>query len=823
MLRGASSIFGQLLLILALALFGTSASATDVSLRTHLVEAPGPVLGQVKTAETVDGRWTWLSLHDVSFIEQMPARWQLLIDQERFSRIAIVTVTKDGVQHRIERGQYELAENSAVGGLLRFPIPWRGDQIRSLSIGFKDLSNQSLIHKVSAMDEGGFAAFQAKWLFVIGLFAGLLTSAFVYNLFINIGGTQSFTRWYLAWCAAALAYGLVWTSAAAFLLPWLVGPLAMRVVYVLVGSLVGLASMFMHSVLPSEAVPRMLRQLARLLAVSSILIGIVAADERLFNAMLTDRLLNVALAATVIVTLALLTCAARQGNRVSWLLLLAWAPVLLVFVARIARNFGLLPQHDLIDQATFISMGVESLLFSLAIADRFRVLRIERDEAAEAIKAISIETATLRHAAHVDFLTGLGNRASFNIRARQLLDSGTPFKLFLIDLDNMKELNDTHGHAAGDALLQHVARRLAPLVSELVHVTRIGGDEFGVLVGQDDLAELQLSSVLDDLQVSRWEYGATSAIASLSIGVASSHDASTIETLFKYADLALYEAKKRGRRQMYSFNSELKHRIDARAEMEHSARLGLAGDQFYLAYQPIIELESGQCVGAEALLRWNHPSLGLLTPSAFLELFEHNEIGPEIQQKVLTIALQELKKNRSNPVSLSVNFTAMDLRGAASAHRLLNQLSRGGIVPGSLCIEVTEGVLLGRASDGPLEAIRSLHKAGVRVALDDFGTGYASLLHLMQVPVDILKIDRSFISGLTQDTGESEQIVKAVISMGQGMGKKVIAEGIETMDQLARLSRFGCDMGQGYLFGRPSRIPPWQAMQSAPDVVRAVA
>jgi diguanylate cyclase (GGDEF)-like protein len=597
----------------------------------------------------------------------------------------------------------------------------------------------------------------------------------------------------------------------------------MRLVYALVGSVVGLASLFLLSVLPADIVPHRLRQLVQASAIASIGLGLAAADERLLDAIVMDKLLNVSMALAVTSTLGALLLAVRRGDRVALLLLLGWAPVISVFGARLARNFGILAQSDAVDQATFISIGIESLMFSLAIANRFRALKTEHDKVAGEIKAIRIETDTLRRAAHSDFLTGLGNRAAFNQRIHQLFKCGLPFKLLIVDIDNMKDINDSQGHAAGDALLKFVAERLASLASANIHIKRIGGDEFAVLVLQDDLSELHLSTVLKGLQGHIWDWGEISTKISISIGEASSLCANSSETLFIYADLALYEAKRRGRGRSQAFDAEIKERIDRQTELLHAARAGLVRGEFILFYQPIVNLQTKQCVGAEALLRWKHPNLGLLTPTAFLELLDHNEIGPALQQVVFNLALGELKQSRSVPISLAVNFTAMDLRGVASAQRVLRLLAANGINPRSLCIEVTEGVLLGRAADEPLMALNLLHEAGVRIALDDFGTGYASLSHLMQVPFDTLKIDRSFVSGLGHGAGESQQIVKAVIAMGQGLGKKIVAEGIETDEQFQYLAGLGCDMGQGYLFGRPALLPPWHTALSSIDIVQAVA
>jgi len=210
-------------------------------------------------------------------------------------------------------------------------------------------------------------------------------------------------------------------------------------------------------------------------------------------------------------------------------------------------------------------------------------------------------------------------------------------------------------------------------------------------------------------------------------------------------------------------------------------------------------------------LRWKHPTRGLLAPGMFECVFEDPEVGPSVQRRVLKLAVAWLRKHAASAGPLSVNFTSMDLRGVESARLLLAMLERAGVAPSALCVEVTEGTIFGRASDEPATALRILHEAGVRVALDDFGTGYASLVHLKEIPVDVLKIDRSFIDGLLVDGGASEEIVRAVLALGQGLKKEVIAEGVENIAQLTRLRELGCGYAQGFLLGRPSPKLPFGA------------
>jgi len=246
------------------------------------------------------------------------------------------------------------------------------------------------------------------------------------------------------------------------------------------------------------------------------------------------------------------------------------------------------------------------------------------------------------------------------------------------------------------------------------------------------------------------------------------------------------------------------------------ARQGLRRSEFVLYFQPIIDLRLEKVASVEALLRWNHPTRGLLAPGMFECLFEDSEVGPAVQRRVLKLAIAWLRKHAAVAGSLAVNFTSMDLRGAESARLVLALLERAGVAPASLCVEVTEGTVFGRASGEPATALRILHAAGVRVALDDFGTGYASLVHLKEIPVDVLKIDRSFIDGMLKDDGASEEIVRAVLALGHGLKKDVIAEGVETIAQLTRLRELGCAYAQGYLLGRPSpKLPTGDALKRA--------
>jgi diguanylate cyclase (GGDEF)-like protein len=790
------------LLALWLLAAASLANAQEAELRDSLTATP----------RAAEAEWTWLTLRDPARLREMPAGWQLLIDQVRFEDIAVVVTSADGSVERHVLSADDLEDNWAPGGVLNFEIAAPGRSIRELAIGFHRIDDLALMRKVIAAAPHHAIMLEARWLVLMGLFAGLLVSTFVYNLVVHAGQRSAFQRWYLAWVAVTLAYGLIWSNLAAFVFPGLAGPLAVRIDYVLVSLSIALGGLFLVSVLEQGKVPNALRRTIQLLALVCAACGLFAADERLVSAALGDRLLNLAMLACAATSLAAIAIAATRGSRAVWLYLLGWTPVIAVFGSRIARNFGLVPQNDLVDLATFAAIGFESLVFSLVIADRFLILKRERDDAAASAMGLAIERETLRRAAHADFLTGLGNRASFNVSLRELFASGENFKLFLIDVDFLKELNDRQGHEAGDALLRYVGQQLPELAGPGTSCARIGGDEFAILCGAAESE--RIAAALDRLQGARWSLEAWSGTLSLSIGEAGSESAAAPAELFQQAEIALGEAKKLGRGRRQGFDSRLRQQIQSRLELIREAHVALRKSEFALHYQPIIDLHHSKVVGVEALLRWRHPRHGLLTPASFACVLADGEIGPAVQQRVVSLAIAELGRQPHFTGTLAINFAGMSLGGAESAHTLLRQLASAGVSPWTLCIEVTEGALLGEAESAA--ALHVLHAAGVRIALDDFGTGYASLAHLKEIPVDTLKIDQSFVAGLLKDGGESEEIVRAVLALGRGLKKAVVAEGVETVAQLDRLRELECDFAQGYLFGRPSAaFDPSAAFQAA--------
>ncbi|MGV3479121.1 MAG: putative bifunctional diguanylate cyclase/phosphodiesterase [Sphingobium sp.] len=819
------------ILFLLLAVFWPgAASAESVELRSHFCHANAPA-DRLPNANTVRGlsfdcsggkatgyhdRWLWLRLDtsrlagpDAARVAALPVRWRLLIDQARFDRIAIVIIDSRGRAQEIVRDAGDLEKNWAPGGLQRFVVDRAGRDVRQIHIGYYRLADLGLMRKVTAASPETARKLSDRWLLLMGLFSGALLSAFAYNLVIYIGHRQTFQRWYLIWAATVLAYGLIWTNVIALLLPGFVGPVTVRLDFILVGVMIGTGNVFFLAVIEEGVLPRWLHRAGRVLALIGILLGAAASADQILPAALMDRLMNYAILASAISVFIGVCYAIRRGSRIVWFYLLGWTPVLVIFALRLARNLGFLPQNDLVDLATFGTLAFESIALSLAIADRFRLLRRERDLAEQARAAIAIESETLRRAAQTDFLTGLGNRASFQAALRTCMESSARgIQLYLIDVDNLKEINDRLGHDGGDALLVHVGEMLRGAVGTDEHVARIGGDEFALILTRADERRIaEISETLDMMQGEIWSYGGRSWALSLSIGMARyPEDALDADPLYKNADLALYEAKLRGRRRLHRYDPGLRAEIDRSAALARDAHLGLERDEFVLHYQPIVELEGGRVVSYEALLRWQHPEHGVLTPSVFGSVLVDPKIGSAVQDRVLTRVLAMLAARPDDIRAVSMNFTAAQLDGAHAARRLLSRLEEAGVAPERLCIEVTEDIVLGRSVDAMAEALRLLHEANVQIALDDFGTGYASLIHLKRMPIDILKIDRSFVLSLFDGDGSSEAIVRAIIGLGRGMRKSVIAEGIETVAQRQRLIELGCTLGQGYLFARPGPL-----------------
>jgi diguanylate cyclase (GGDEF)-like protein/PAS domain S-box-containing protein len=418
--------------------------------------------------------------------------------------------------------------------------------------------------------------------------------------------------------------------------------------------------------------------------------------------------------------------------------------------------------------------------------------------------------ARIAHLAYHDALTGLPNRAVFGDHLARQVDRAAeahePVAVLCVDLDGFKTVNDLHGHPAGDELLIEVAHRLRATVRGDELVARLGGDEFAVVQQGGSqpahaglLAERIIAALAEPFTVA-----GQSARVSASIGIAVfPADAETPLDLVRNADMALYRAKREGRALARFYEAAMDEALRQRRQLEADLRLALANGDLRLHYQPLAELDSGAIIGFEALLRWDHPSLGPISPEMFVRLAEESGLIVALGEWVLRAACGEAA-GWTPALKLSVNLSPLqfmqdDLVGAIEA-----VLAETGLDPARLELEVTEGLLIKDAT-GALSILERLKALGVQISMDDFGTGYSSLSYFRMFPFDKVKIDRSFVGDMITNP-QARAIIRSVIGLGHGLGVPVVAEGVETVEQLEALRAEGCDQVQGYLISRPNPI-----------------
>jgi len=415
------------------------------------------------------------------------------------------------------------------------------------------------------------------------------------------------------------------------------------------------------------------------------------------------------------------------------------------------------------------------------------------------------------HLAEHDSLTGLPNRLLLNDRVSQAIALAPRHKkkiaLLFLDLDGFKHINDSLGHSIGDKLLQSTGKRLVDCVRTADTVSRQGGDEFVVLLSEVDdpedvavAARRMLKAVAEPQIIDQHDLHITTSIG-LSVYPDDGLDA---ETLIKNADMAMYQAKENGRQSYQYFKPAMNARAVERQSIEESLRRALERREFALHYQPKVNLKTGEIVGAEALIRWTHPTRGSVSPAQFIPVAEDCGLILPISQWVLREACNQARAwaDAGLPaVTMAVNISAMEFRQDSFLEDTFLLLKQTGLDPRSLELELTEGILMKRA-ESAAAVLQSLRAHGVRIAVDDFGTGYSSLSYLRKFPIDALKIDQSFVRQITT-IPEDTTIVSAIISIGRSMKLRVIAEGVETQKELAFLQAHECDEAQGYYFSRP--------------------
>ncbi len=461
----------------------------------------------------------------------------------------------------------------------------------------------------------------------------------------------------------------------------------------------------------------------------------------------------------------------------------------------------------LLDNGSVLWLLVAGILLSLLLGALVYVLGTSRSRA---LALVDERTDELRHQALHDALTGLPNRALILDRIGQMLARSrrdlVPTTVLFLDLDNFKDINDTLGHRVGDDLLVAVGSRLTGALREGDSVGRLGGDEFVILTGSATSAD-GTGSVVDRIMSAMKEpfeiAGSDAPLSvSASIGIADG-DRATPEELLQDADIALYQAKAEGKRRAVRFTQSMQAAVDDHRHLAVDLQTALRSGQFFLEYQPIVDLVSGSCTGVEALLRWHHPSRGTLGPDEFIDELESGGPIAEVGAWILDEACRQGARwqDDGHALAVSVNVSARQFEQERILDDVDAALAASGLEPDRLVLELTETVVMHDVEDA-VRRLSLLKEQGVRVAIDDFGTGYSSLAYLRRLPLDVLKIDRSFVTAMG-DSAETEALVHTLAQLAKSLGLATIAEGVESEEQRRRLRAEGVDAGQGFLFSAP--------------------
>ena len=480
--------------------------------------------------------------------------------------------------------------------------------------------------------------------------------------------------------------------------------------------------------------------------------------------------------------------------------------------ARARMNIGStycvpLKKQDQVLGAMLISRGRDQRDFSDPEIDLFKAVvnllstSIERMDLAH----------ELQHQAFHDRLTSLPNRHRFELELERFIKEGyakdEKFSVLFIDLDGFKEVNDSHGHAVGDQLLSHVAERLSGIVTEKDILARMGGDEFAAILRSDPdghaTADRLLGCLNHEFHIAKEQLN-----VGASIGISRfPKNGDNADMLLQSADEAMYQAKKFGKGCVYTFNESLAVESRERIRLEHQLREAIVRKEFILMYQPQVRCSDSKVVGLEALIRWQHPTRGLMAPNDFIPIAESSEIINEIGAWVIDEAVRQLALWQSTPVRnlrVCINIAAPQFQLDNFCDQVLEALDKHSAPPDLLELEVTESVVMHDVKT-VVERLNRLRGAGIRIAIDDFGTGYSSLSYLQDLPLDVLKIDRTFVNRLS-DKSNQISLVNTILLLAAGLGLETVAEGVELPEQQAEIKRLGCDLIQGYLYSRPVHV-----------------
>nr|WP_315257293.1 EAL domain-containing protein [uncultured Duganella sp.] len=449
-------------------------------------------------------------------------------------------------------------------------------------------------------------------------------------------------------------------------------------------------------------------------------------------------------------------------------------------------------------------LEVRELLLEMTLDIEFALKNFDR----EAVRQQADQR--VQYLAHYDVLTGLPNRSQLHERARQLLEqaraSHAPMALMMLDLDHFKDINDSLGHTVGDSLLSELALRLTSCIREGDMVARLGGDEFIFVlrnVGSSEASDV--ARKLLDMTGQAYTVGTHDLKVSASIGIAMyPDDGDDVETLLQRADAAMYQVKRAGRHDFRFFTAAMQQRAARHLQVVNALRYALEREQMHVAYQPQVSLKTGRIIGAEALLRWSTPELGVVSPAEFIPAAEESGLIIQIGDWVLRQAVRQARAWLDAglpPLVMAVNLSAIQFRTADLPSHVAQILYEEGLPPEYLELELTEGVAV-QDPQGAIATMNQLHDRGIRMSIDDFGTGFSSLSHLKKFKVYKLKIDQSFVRDISTDA-EDKAIVSAIINMARSLGLTTIAEGVETLEQLEFLRQQDCDEMQGYHFSKP--------------------
>lgn len=426
----------------------------------------------------------------------------------------------------------------------------------------------------------------------------------------------------------------------------------------------------------------------------------------------------------------------------------------------------------------------------------------------------------LAHQALHDPLTGLPNRSLLLDRLDHALARDEGVAVLFLDIDRFKLVNDSLGHTAGDQLLVALATRVCDAVGPSHTVARIGGDELVVLLEgiADEPAARALASRIVDALAPPFSLGGSEVEATVSMGLAVATDRQPAEAWLRDADAAMYRAKELGRNRLVLFDTEMREAVRARLQVEHDLRRAVERDQLEVHYQPVVDLRAGRIVGAEALVRWRHPTRGLLAPDDFIEIAEEvgtiAELGRHVLDAAVGAVAEVVAPPEGQPFQLGINVSARQLTAGDLVGAVRACLARHRWPADSLLLEITESALVGSATDA-LAQLADLRALGIQLAIDDFGTGWSSLERLGRLPVDQVKIDRTFVAALDEPDDRMGRMVDAVLGIAGALDHRSCAEGVETQAQLDALRRKRCDYAQGYLFARPMPLEEFASLYAA--------